>query len=407
MCSQQVDNQQQLPSQVDFVNVDEYEPSFQLIPPFGEYDYKEIIDKNPQRSGFHISDILQLNSEANVENSKPRTSIDYSIYNYNDYQSRHYYSPYPHPQILPSTLSTFESDLPFYNAAFNSQPPSVYNSNVYFASDTTSNSFSGNQMNRYLVNDANNNSSYASYYEQQYHHHHHHHTSHQNIMPQTSPDSTSPLVNTDSSYLTLPQPKSSSYSSSSPSHEMTSKETKYTTLSSISPQTSTTAKNENFSTHSTDLDVGGNNDDHLSMDESSESIDEMHDGASDSQTTSQNSSEKKRKRRVLFTKSQTFELERRFRQQRYLSAPEREHLASLIGLTPTQVKIWFQNHRYKTKRASHEKSPGTSNTFPTRLPSPNAIKRVHVPVLISDGKPVLNDNLNFNQSSGGQKWWQV
>lgn len=59
---------------------------------------------------------------------------------------------------------------------------------------------------------------------------------------------------------------------------------------------------------------------------------------------------KKRKRRILFTKSQTYELERRFRQQKYLSAPEREHLASIIRLTPTQVKIWFQNHRYKTKR---------------------------------------------------------
>lgn len=53
---------------------------------------------------------------------------------------------------------------------------------------------------------------------------------------------------------------------------------------------------------------------------------------------------------MLFTKAQTFELERRFRQQRYLSAPEREHLARMICLTPTQVKIWFQNHRYKQKR---------------------------------------------------------
>lgn len=49
---------------------------------------------------------------------------------------------------------------------------------------------------------------------------------------------------------------------------------------------------------------------------------------------------KKRKRRVLFSKSQTTELERRFHQQRYLSAPEREHLAGLLRLTPTQVKIW-------------------------------------------------------------------
>lgn len=51
-------------------------------------------------------------------------------------------------------------------------------------------------------------------------------------------------------------------------------------------------------------------------------------------------SAKKRKRRVLFTKSQTAELERRFVRQRYLTAPEREHLAGLISLSPTQVKIW-------------------------------------------------------------------
>ncbi|XP_048371220.1 homeobox protein Nkx-2.2 [Sphaerodactylus townsendi] len=88
---------------------------------------------------------------------------------------------------------------------------------------------------------------------------------------------------------------------------------------------------------------------------------------------------KKRKRRVLFSKAQTYELERRFRQQRYLSAPEREHLASLIRLTPTQVKIWFQNHRYKMKRARAEKGLEV-----TPLPSP---RRVAVPVLVRDGKP--------------------
>lgn len=65
---------------------------------------------------------------------------------------------------------------------------------------------------------------------------------------------------------------------------------------------------------------------------------------------------KKRKRRILFTKHQTYELEKRFRQQRYLSAHERENLASIINLSPTQVKIWFQNHRYKIKRARQEKA---------------------------------------------------
>lgn len=93
---------------------------------------------------------------------------------------------------------------------------------------------------------------------------------------------------------------------------------------------------------------------------------------------------KKRKRRVLFSKAQTYELERRFRQQRYLSAPEREQLANVIRLTPTQVKIWFQNHRYKTKRARHEK--GTQDLQQQSQSQP---RRITVPVLVRDGKPCV------------------
>lgn len=63
----------------------------------------------------------------------------------------------------------------------------------------------------------------------------------------------------------------------------------------------------------------------------------------------------KRKRRVLFSQAQVYELEKRFKLQKYLSAQEREHLANGLNLTPTQVKIWFQNHRYKTKKACKEK----------------------------------------------------
>ncbi|CAG0916709.1 unnamed protein product [Notodromas monacha] len=47
---------------------------------------------------------------------------------------------------------------------------------------------------------------------------------------------------------------------------------------------------------------------------------------------------------------QTTELEKRFKSQKYLNAQERETLAKAVNLTPTQVKIWFQNHRYKKKR---------------------------------------------------------
>jgi len=53
---------------------------------------------------------------------------------------------------------------------------------------------------------------------------------------------------------------------------------------------------------------------------------------------------------------QIYELERRFKQQKYLSAPERDQLAHVIGLSPTQVKIWFQNHRYKAKKGDRDRS---------------------------------------------------
>ncbi|CAF1110524.1 unnamed protein product [Rotaria sordida] len=100
---------------------------------------------------------------------------------------------------------------------------------------------------------------------------------------------------------------------------------------------------------------------------------------------------KRRKRRVLFTKQQTFELERRFRQQRYLSAPEREHLASAINLSATQVKIWFQNHRYKMKRSRPDKS-----LLDTTISTP---RRVAVPVLIRNGRPCHQQRFSLPSSS--------
>ncbi|KAH8272063.1 hypothetical protein KR026_011788 [Drosophila bipectinata] len=106
----------------------------------------------------------------------------------------------------------------------------------------------------------------------------------------------------------------------------------------------------------------------------------------------------RRKRRVLFTQAQVYELERRFKQQRYLSAPEREHLASLIHLTPTQVKIWFQNHRYKCKRQAKEKAMAEQNQHNQSASSP---RRVAVPVLVKDGKPCAgNNNTNQTQPHG-------
>uniref|UniRef100_V9KRN1 Homeobox protein Nkx-2.3 n=1 Tax=Callorhinchus milii TaxID=7868 RepID=V9KRN1_CALMI len=101
----------------------------------------------------------------------------------------------------------------------------------------------------------------------------------------------------------------------------------------------------------------------------------------------------RRKPRVLFSQAQVFELERRFKQQRYLSAPEREQLANNLKLTSTQVKIWFQNRRYKCKRQRQDKSleiAGHHHPLPPR--------RVAVPVLVRDGKPCIGGSPSYTGS---------
>ncbi|CAI4233333.1 unnamed protein product [Auanema sp. JU1783] len=112
---------------------------------------------------------------------------------------------------------------------------------------------------------------------------------------------------------------------------------------------------------------------------------------------------KTRKRRVLFTKAQTYALESRFAIQRYLAANEREQLAAEINLTPTQVKIWFQNHRYKTKKTMQDKglnsnilanmSTGTNAFTPPTGSTAFSTRGFRMPnlslntVLVRDGKP--------------------
>ncbi|VDK43581.1 unnamed protein product [Anisakis simplex] len=71
----------------------------------------------------------------------------------------------------------------------------------------------------------------------------------------------------------------------------------------------------------------------------------------------------RRKPRVLFTHNQVMQLEEHFKRQRYVNASERDGLAESLGLTPTQIKIWFQNRRYKCKRIDQDRSLQLSSQF--------------------------------------------
>ncbi|VDM35452.1 unnamed protein product [Hydatigera taeniaeformis] len=75
---------------------------------------------------------------------------------------------------------------------------------------------------------------------------------------------------------------------------------------------------------------------------------------------------KPRKPRTIYTPAQLERLNSRFAKSKYLNLSERAQLASDLGLTQTQVKIWFQNRRSKLKKRGvqiTDNSDGSSNNL--------------------------------------------
>ncbi|KAG8441148.1 hypothetical protein GDO86_006768 [Hymenochirus boettgeri] len=69
-------------------------------------------------------------------------------------------------------------------------------------------------------------------------------------------------------------------------------------------------------------------------------------------------STRKKHTRPTFTGHQIFALEKTFEQTKYLAGPERARLAFSLGMSESQVKVWFQNRRTKWRKKSAVESPG-------------------------------------------------
>uniref|UniRef100_A0A4W3JGT1 Caudal type homeobox 4 n=1 Tax=Callorhinchus milii TaxID=7868 RepID=A0A4W3JGT1_CALMI len=95
----------------------------------------------------------------------------------------------------------------------------------------------------------------------------------------------------------------------------------------------------------------------------------------------------KDKYRVVYTDHQRLELEKEFHYNRYITIKRKSELATILGLSERQVKIWFQNRRAKERKITKKQMAQSEACPPQHGPVSGSPEEIAAQMMVGNQIP--------------------